>query len=73
VSGSDESEIRRFFDDERLSALAETESLLVVASGDTFTVERFGLGDRPRPSEVARVAERVEEAEALLRVLSKRT
>jgi hypothetical protein len=72
VRGSDEDEIRRFFDDDRLDALAEKQYLMIEAGGDAFTVDRLNLRGQKRAPDLAEVAERVQEAEGLLRVLSKR-
>jgi hypothetical protein len=72
VRGQDEDEIRRFFDDERLDALAQKQYLMIEAGGDAFTVDRIRLSGQPSGSDLADVAERADEAESLLRLFSKR-
>lgn len=72
VRGRDEDEIRRFFDDERLDALTPKQYLMVEAGGDAFTVDRIRLPGRATGSDLADVAERVEEAQSLLRLFSRR-
>jgi hypothetical protein len=73
VSGPNEDEIRRFFTDSRLAALAEKQHLLIEAGEDVFTVDRLYLrGRQPGTSDLTDVSERVEEAESLLRLFSAR-
>jgi hypothetical protein len=72
VRAQDEDEIHRFLDAERLDALAPKQYLVIEAGGDAFTVDRIRLSGRARGSDLADVAERVEEAEGLLRLFSKR-
>lgn len=71
VSGPDEDEIRRFFDDHRLDALAEKQYLMVEGGADAFTLARLRLPGRPQVSDLTEVAERVQEAESLLRLFSR--
>jgi hypothetical protein len=71
VSGGDEGEIRRFFDEDRLAALAEKQYLMIEAGGDCFIAGRVYLRGRPSDSDLDDVSQRVGEAEELLRLFSR--
>jgi len=70
VKGEDEDAIRRFFDAARLEALAAKQYLMLEAGGDGFTVGRVQLPGQAQGPERADLAERVREAEELLRLFS---
>jgi len=70
--GPDEDELRRFFDQERRAELAEREGLMIDGTSDSFAIDRLRIGNPRRRTDVADISERVEEAERLLRVLSRR-
>ncbi len=69
VSGPDEGAIRRFLNGDRLDRLAAMDHMAVAGEGGLFTYQRVQIGRRKSRARHTDVAESVQRAEELLRVL----